>query len=213
MRSLLSVAASSSVALWMALSATAAPHPPAQPQAAPVPTGTLSVCNTSGARPITDALVFSLVAAASAGGTQNISVPVGSCSTQVFYPQGTVVAVSGTIPSGYAVTSIAIGGGGSTLTTSTPAAGSATVTIGAGQSLITFTTSGPPRPCKVPAVTGLTVLSAKSSIVRSSCTVGRVRRVYSRTAKAGRTISQYPRRGTSLSHGAPIDLVVSRGIR
>lgn len=198
------------------VSATAAPHPPTPPPPpapAPVPVGTLSVCNTSGARPITNALVFSLVAPASAGGTQSLTVPVGSCSTQIFYPQGTSVAVSETIPAGYSVTSIAIGGGGSSITTNTPAAGSATVTIGSGQSLITFVTSGPPLPCKVPAVAGLTLTAAKSAIVKNGCSVGRVRRVYSRTRKAGRVISQYPRRGTTLSHGAPVDVVVSRGPR
>jgi beta-lactam-binding protein with PASTA domain len=87
------------------------------------------------------------------------------------------------------------------------------VTIGAGQSLITFVTSGPPRPCKVPGVVGLTLLSAKSAVVKNGCSVGRVRRAYSRTTKAGRVLSQYPRRGTTLSHGAPVDVVVSRGPR
>lgn len=213
MRRLLSGAVPLSLSLWLAVSATAAPHPPTQPQPAPVPTGTLAVCNTSGARPITNALVFSLVAAASAGGTQSITVPVGGCSPQIFYPQGTSVVVTETIPSGYAVTSITIGGGSSTITTNTPAAGSATVTIGAGQSLITLITSGPPRPCTVPAITGLTLVSARSAIVKKACTVGRVRRVYSRTVKVGRAISQYPRRGTTLGHGAPVDVVVSRGHR
>jgi PASTA domain len=210
MRRPVSCSIASALSLCIAATALAAPHPP---QPAPVPIGTLSVCNTSGARPITNALVFSLVAPASAGGTQSITVPVAACSPQIFYPQGTSVVVTETIPAGYAVTSIAIGGGGSTITSNTPAAASATVTIGAGQSLITFVTSGPPRPCKVLAVTGLTLLSARSAIVKNGCSVGRVRRVYSRTTKAGRVISQYPRRGTTLSHGAPVDVVVSRGPR
>jgi PASTA domain-containing protein len=211
MRRLSAVSIVSTFALCTAVSAWAAPHPPDPPAAVAV--GTLSVCNTSGARPITNALVFSLVAPASAGGTQSITVPVGTCSPQIFYPQGTPVVVNETIPAGYAVTSITIGGGSSTITTNTPAAGSATVTIGAGQSLITFVTSGPPRPCKVPAVTGLTLLAAKSSVVKNGCSVGRVRRVYSRTTRSGRVISQYPRRGTTLTHGAPVDIVVSRGAR
>lgn len=207
---LVAVFAAATVALYVAVSAFGAPHPPA-PQPAPAPIGTLSVCNTSGARPISNALVFSLVAAASAGGTQSITIPVGSCSTQIFYPQGTSLVVSETIPTGYAVTSIAVSGGASTITSNTPATGSATVTIGSGQSLLTFVTSGPPRPCKVPALTGLTLLAAKSAIVKNACSVGRVRRVYSRTVKLGRVISQYPHRGTTLAHGAPVDVVVSRG--
>ena len=208
---LLPVSVVAILSLSVAVTAFAAPHP--QPQPAPQPVGTLSVCSTSGARPITNALVFSLVAPASAGGTQSITVPVGSCSTQIFYPQGTSVVVTETIPAGYAVTSIAVAGGGSTITANTPAAGSATVTIGAGQSLITFVTSGPPAPCNVPAVTGLTLLSAKTAMIKHGCSVGRIRRVYSRTVKIGRVVSQYPRRGTTLSHGAPIDVVVSRGPR
>jgi beta-lactam-binding protein with PASTA domain len=62
-------------------------------------------------------------------------------------------------------------------------------------------------------ITGLTLVSARAAIVKKACTVGRVRRVYSRTVKVGRAISQYPRRGTTLSHGAPVDVVVSRGHR
>jgi hypothetical protein len=212
MRRLLLLSAATTVSLWVAVSTLAAPHPP-EPQPAPTPIGTLSVCNTSGARPITNPLVFTLVAPASAGGTQSITVPVGSCSTQIFYPQGTFVVVSQTIPTGYAVTSIAVSGGASTITSNTPATGSATVTIGSGQSLLTFVTSGPPQPCKVPTVTGLTLLSAKSAIIKNACGVGRVRRVYSRAVKVGRVIGQYPRRGTMLSHGAPVDVVVSRGPR
>jgi hypothetical protein len=212
MRSLVSVAALLSLSLWTVVSATAAPHPP-QPQPAPVPTGTLSVCNTAGARAIPNALGFSFVAPASAGGTQSFTVPVSSCAAQVFYPLGTSVVVNEAVPAGYAVTSIAIGGGSSTITTNIPAAGSATVTIGAGQSLITFTTSGPPRPCRVPSVKGLTLISAKSMIVKNACSVGRVRRVYSRTIKAGHVITQYPARATSLSHGAPVDVAISRGPR
>jgi PASTA domain len=214
MRSLVSVAALLSLSLCAVVSATAAPHPPQpQPQPAPVPTGTLSVCNTAGARAITNALGFSFVAPASAGGTQSFTVPVGSCAAQVFYPLGTSVVVNEAVPAGYVVTSIAIGGGSSTITTNTPAAGSATVTIGAGQSLIRFITSGPPRPCTVPAVKGLALISAKSLIVKNACSVGRLRRVYSRTIKAGRVVSQYPGRATTLSHGAPVDMAVSRGPR
>jgi hypothetical protein len=191
--------------------ASTAPHPPASAPA--IPTGTLSVCNTSGARPISGALTFTIAAPAADGGTQTVTVPVGSCSTQIFYPQGSPVTVTESVPAGYSVTSIAIGGGASTLTANTPAAGSAAVTIGSGQSLLTFVTSGPPRPCKVPAVSGMTLLAARGAITKSSCGVGRVHRAYSRGVRLGRVISQYPRRGTTLTHGAPVDVLVSRGPR
>jgi hypothetical protein len=171
------------------------------------------VCNTSGARPITNALLFTLAAPAADGGTQSVTVPVGTCSTQIFYPQGTPVTVSEAVPAGYSVTSITIGGGASTITANTPAAGTAAVTIGSGQSVLTFVTSGPPRPCKVPALVGMTLAGAKSAIIKGSCSVGRVRHAYSRRVRLGRIISQYPGRGTTLAHVAPVDVLVSRGPR
>jgi len=195
----------------LAAGAAKPPQQPSAPSASSVPMGTLAVCNTSGARPITGSLVYSLVAPASAGGSQSVTVPVGTCATQVFYPQGTSVVVTETVPAGYAVTSISIGGGASTISANAPAAGSATVTIGSGQSLLTFVTSGPPRPCKVPAVAGLTLAAARSAIVKAACSVGRVRRVYSSRVRVGRVISQYPKRGVTLAHGAPVSVVVSRG--
>jgi hypothetical protein len=196
--------------------ATRAPGP--KPTPAPIPTGTLAVCNVSGSRPITAPLTYTLAAAASAGGTQTVSIAVGACSVQIFYPQGTSVIVTENVPAGDAVTSIAIGGGGSTLAANTPAAGSATVTIGSGQSLLTFTTSGPaptalPRPCKVPFVVGLALTTAKATILKASCTVGHVGRAYSSTFRLGRVMTEKPRRGTLLAHAAPVDVIVSRGRR
>jgi hypothetical protein len=190
--------------------------PPPKP-AANVPTGTLAICSASGARPITGSLSFTLATTASAGGTQTVSVGVGTCSGQIFYPQGASVIVTEAVPAGDSVTQIAIGGGASTLTANTPASGTATVTIGSGQSLLTFKTSGPatvtPRPCKVPFVVGLGLLTAKAAIVKAACTVGVVHRAYSRTFRSGRVISLSPHRGTVLAHGAPVDVLVSRGPR
>ncbi|MGZ4354529.1 MAG: PASTA domain-containing protein, partial [Gaiellaceae bacterium] len=191
-----------------------APKPPAPGPFAP-PTGTLVVCNASGARPVTGSFTYTLAAQASAGGTQTFNLAVGACSAQIFYPQGAPVTVTENVPAGYSVTSIAIGGGGSTISSNTPAAGAAIVTIGSGQSLLTFTTSGPvttaaPRDCKVPNVIGLGLTAAKAALVKASCTRGLLHRAYSRTFRAGHVISESPRRGTVLAHGAPVDLVVSR---
>jgi hypothetical protein len=190
--------------------------PPTKPFAPP--TGTLSVCNASGARPVTGSFTYTLAAPASAGGTQTLNVAVGACSAQIFYPQGTPVTVTENVPAGYAVTSIAIGGGASTISSSTPAAGAAVVTIGSGQSLLTFTTSAPAttgsgRDCKVPNVVGLGLTAAKAALVKAGCTRGLLHKAYSRTFRAGRVISESPRRGTVLAHGAPVDLVLSRGPR
>lgn len=206
-------------ALGAASLASAAPKPPRPSSStASPPVGTVSVCNASGARPISVALTFTSAAPASAGGTQTATVGVGECSTQIFYPQGTPVIVTENVPAGYAVTAISIGGGGSTISSSSLAAGSATVTVGSGQSLLTFTTSGPaptpaPRACKVPNVLGLGVKTAKSRLVKAACTLGRVTRAYSRAYPTGRVMAEKPRRGTVLAHAAPVNLVLSRGPR
>jgi hypothetical protein len=196
-----------------------APKPPVTTAPFTPPSGTLSVCNASGARPVTGSFTYTLAAPASAGGAQTANVTVGSCSAQIFYPQGTTVTVTENVPTGFAVTSIAIGGGASTISSNTPAAGAAAVTIGLGQAVLTFTTNGPatiasaPRDCKVPNVLGLGLTAAKAAIVKSSCKVGLVHRAYSRSFRAGHVISESPKRATTLAHAAPVDLVVSRGPR
>jgi hypothetical protein len=182
------------------------------------PTGTLEVCNASGARPVTGTFTYTLAAPASAGGSQIFNIAVGTCSAPVFYPQGTPVTVTENVPSGYSVTTITIGGGGSTISSSTPAAGTAVVTIGSGQSLLTLATSAPAttataRDCKVPNVLGLGLTAAKAALVKAGCTKGLLHRAYSRTFRVGHVVSESPRRGTMLAHGAPIDLTLSRGPR
>ena len=182
------------------------------------PAGTLEVCNASGARPVTGSFTYTLAAPASAGGSQIFNIAVGSCSAPVFYTEGTPVTVTENVPSGYAVTTIAIAGGGSTISSSTPAAGMAVVTIGSGQSLLTLTTSAPvttvpARDCKVPNVMGLGLTAAKAALVKAGCTKGLLRRAYSRTFRVGHVIAESPRRGTTLAHGAPVDLTLSRGPR
>jgi PASTA domain-containing protein len=191
--------------------------PPSKP-GPPPPTGTLAICNASGARPISIPLGYTAAAAASAGGTLSFNVPVGTCSGQVFYPQGAAVTVTENVPSGYAVTGIAIGGGGSTISSMNLAAGTATVTIGSGQSVLTFTTSAPPpftppASCKVPNLLGLGLLGARAALKRGACTLGRVSRGYSSAIPVGRVVAAKPRRGTVLAHAAPVDIVLSRGPR
>jgi len=191
--------------------------PPTKPFAPP--TGTLSVCNASGARPVTGSFTYTLAAPASAGGVQTFNIAVGTCSAQVFYPQGTAVTVTENVPAGYSVTTIAIAAGsGATISSSTPAAGAAVVTIGSGQAVLTFTTNAPPtttppRDCKVPNVIGLGLTAAKAALVKAGCTKGILHRAYSRTFRIGHVISESPRRGTVLAHGAPVDLTLSRGPR
>jgi hypothetical protein len=210
-------------AVVLAIPATAfgggsAPPPKSQSAPyAPPPTGTLSVCNATGAQPVTGTFTYTLAAPASAGGTLTFNIAVGTCSAKVFYPQGVSVIVTENVPAGDAVTAISIGGQ-SALTSSTPAAGAATVQIGAADSVLTFTTSGPapvtpPRDCHVPNVLGLGLTAAKAAVVKYACKVGVVSRAYSGMFRTGRVMRESPGRGTVLAHNAPVDLVVSRGPR
>jgi len=196
---------------------TAPPKPGPSPSPPPIVNGTISVCNTSGARPISGSLSYTLAAVAAAGGTQTITVPVGTCATQIFYPQGTSVTVTENVPTGDAVTSVALSGGAATLTSSSPTAGSAIVVVGNAQALLTFVTSGPPltppvqRNCKVPNVLGLGLTAAKAGLVKAACTFGRLRRAYSSGFRVGHVMAEAPRRGLVLAPHAPVDLVLSRG--
>jgi hypothetical protein len=185
--------------------------------------GILTICNASGARPVTGTFVYTAAALASAGGTLTFNVAVGTCAPRVFYPLGTSVTVIENVPTGYAVTGITLtptaGGGGTTsvISSNTPAAGTATVTIGSGQATLTFATSGPATgggggsPCKVPNVFGFALTAAKAAIRKAHCTVGIVRKVYSNVYYPGRVYSESPQRGTVLAPGAPVNLTVSLG--
>lgn len=214
-RRVLTVGGIAAVALAAAASGLGAPGPKPGP---PPPAGTLSICNASGVRPITVALVYTAAAPASAGGTQTYTVGVGACSAQVSYPLGVVLTVTENVPSRYTVAAISIGGGASTISSVSLAAGSATVTIGAGQSTLTFTTNAPgtftpPRACKVPKLLGLSLSAARTALKKSACTLGHVTRAYSRMFPSGGVSASKPKRGTILAHAAPVDLVLSRGPR
>jgi len=56
---------------------------------------------------------------------------------------------------------------------------------------------------------GLTLGRARAKIRRAHCEVGRIRRVRAHR-RAGRVVSQKPRRGRVLARGARVNLVVGR---
>ena len=66
------------------------------------------------------------------------------------------------------------------------------------------------RPCVVPNVVGKSLKTAKATIRKALCSVGKVRLVASGKAQ-GRVISQKPRHGKRLKQHAKIALVVSKG--
>ena len=79
----------------------------------------------------------------------------------------------------------------------------------------TFTLAPPPPPskCVVPKVTGKTLSAAKRAIVSHACSVGAIKHAASRSVKKGHVISQKPKPGSRLKHGAKVNLVVSKGRR
>jgi FG-GAP-like repeat/PASTA domain len=70
--------------------------------------------------------------------------------------------------------------------------------------------SNTPGLCNVQFVKGQTLASAKQSLARAGCRVGRVHRAHAKV-KRGRVISQKLKFGTVRPGGAKVDLVVSRG--
>jgi FG-GAP-like repeat/PASTA domain/FG-GAP repeat len=65
--------------------------------------------------------------------------------------------------------------------------------------------------CAVQNVKRMTLPAAKRTLARANCRVGKIRRVYSKTVRKGRVISQKPKPGTVLPNGGKVNLVVSRG--
>jgi PASTA domain len=203
-----------SAALMLALALVPAAKPPQQPST-PQQYGTIALCAQQGARPVTTGpLTFTIAAPPSAGGSHVVSVALGACSGPIWYPSGTSLTILETVPSGDAVTTISLAGSG-TLTATTPSAGSATVTVGTAAGSVTFTTSGPATStvshCTVPGLFGLTITGAKARLKAHACTLGSIRRVYSKVIRAGYIMGQSPKKGAVLTHGAPVSVTVSRG--
>ncbi len=70
-----------------------------------------------------------------------------------------------------------------------------------------------PAPCRVPNVVGKKLSTAKRTIAKRHCRIGKLARAYSSRRKKGIVISQSRRPGRVQPAGAKIDLVVSRGPR
>jgi PASTA domain len=183
--------------------------------AAAADAGTISICNMAGNPPITLPMTYSLNAPGAAGGSHVQTASVGTCTAAIWYPVGTQVTVLETVPTGFAVTAITIGGGQSTLSQAILAGGVAIVTMGTGSSVLTFTTKAPgatgAAACVVPRVVGLTLTAARKAVARAHCRVKSVTRVYSSRIPAGGVTSVKPRVGAHLAHNAKIRIYVSRG--
>ena len=75
----------------------------------------------------------------------------------------------------------------------------------------TFTLKPGSKACIVPKVKGNSLSAAKRAIKAHNCSVGKIKHSFSRKVKKGRVISQKPKPGKRLKHGAKVNLVVSKG--
>jgi uncharacterized delta-60 repeat protein len=69
------------------------------------------------------------------------------------------------------------------------------------------------RGCVVPETVGLWLPEAKEAITVNGCSVGSIKRVFSRKVGRGFVISQHPPARATLAEADPVDLVVSKGKR
>jgi hypothetical protein len=152
---------------------------------------------------------FTLTVSTTGAGSGNVtSVPAGlNCGTTCShaYLQGTPVTLTATAVAG----SMFAGWSGACVGT-----GTCSVTANSDQAVTAdFVIVSPPPParCVVPKVKGKTLAAAKRAIKSRHCRVGTIKRATSRTVKKGHVISQKPRPGRRLRHGAKVNLVVSKG--
>src|SRR6476646_5612076 len=71
--------------------------------------------------------------------------------------------------------------------------------------------TGKHSPCVVPNLKGKTVGAARRAIKSHHCSLGAIRRAFSRTVASGRVISQRPHPGARRPTSSRVGLVVSQG--
>jgi hypothetical protein len=130
-----------------------------------------------------------------------IACPGTTCSAR--FAHGTSVTLTATPASDF----VGWSGGGCSGT------GTCKVTMNADTAVTAQFSHAPPPPlkCVVPKVKGKTLAAAKRAIKSRHCSVGKIKRASSRKVKKGHVISQKPKPGSRLKHGAKVNLVVSRG--
>jgi hypothetical protein len=119
------------------------------------------------------------------------------------YTSGTLVTLSAAAASG----STFAGWSGACLGSST-----CKVAMSAAMS-VTATFNKVPKACVVPKVKGKSLKAAKRAIKAHHCRVGKIKRTFSKKVKKGHVISQKPKPGKRLKHGAKVKLAVSKGRR
>jgi hypothetical protein len=121
------------------------------------------------------------------------------------YTAGTQVTLTATADSGSTFTGWSGGGCSGT--------SNCVVTLNSDTAVTaTFTANPPPppKPCVVPNVKGKKLAAAKSAIKSHHCSVGKITKVKSSPSHRGKVISQSPKAGKHLKHGAKVALKVGK---
>jgi hypothetical protein len=179
-------------------------------------TGTCTVTtNSAKAATATFTLASETLTVSTAGaGTGTVtSSPAGiNCGTTCSsgFTFGTSVTLTATIGSGSNSVFAGWSGGGCSGT------GTCTVTMNSATAVTaTFNvgTKPPPQPkaCVVPKLKGKTLKAAKRSLKAHHCSLGKVKKAFSSKVKKGKVISQRPKAGKHLKHGAKVNVTVSKG--
>jgi hypothetical protein len=148
------------------------------------------------------------VSPAGSGSGSVTSSPAGiDCGATCSYAfnAGTQVTLTATAASGSTFTGWSGGGCSGTST--------CVVTLNADTGVTaTFTANPPPppKPCVVPNVKGKKLAAAKSSIKSHHCSVGKITKVKSSAKNKGKVVSQSPKAGKHLAHGAKVALKVGK---
>ena len=115
------------------------------------------------------------------------------------YPNGTIVTLSEAPASGSTFVGWSGGGCSSNAICIVTMSNAVTVTATFG------------KDCTVPKVTGKRVTFARRAIKAHDCRVGKIKRAYSNKVKKSHVINQRPKPHRRLTHGAKVNLVLSKG--
>jgi hypothetical protein len=153
--------------------------------------------------------------------SQSITVTTHAPSSAVFGSKFTVAAIGG--GSGNAVTFSSGGACSNSGATFTMTSRTGICTVRYDQAggsnynaapEVTETVNALPVPhCVVPKLKGKTLKAAKRALRTHFCSLGKVKHAFSTRVRKGRVISQKPKPGKHLNHGAKVRLIISKGRR
>jgi alpha-tubulin suppressor-like RCC1 family protein len=177
-------------------------------------TGWSGACSRTGTCQLTMSADHAVTATFTALRTLSVAKAGGGAGTVTSSPSGINCGAtcSGTFIDGTSVTLTAAASAGSSFagwSGDCTGTGGCTLSMTAARSV----TATFQHLCVVPKVKGKSLRAAKRAIKKANCSVGKVKRAFSRTVKKGRVISQKPRPGKRLPPGSRVKLKVSKGRR